>query len=239
MSIRTTSIFIFFIFIAIFDTLFFKKNDVDLKGVIDKGFVHRLDKLSKKSDEISVTSEGGHIESSEKAANIFSSNDIKIVVKNYCLSACSEYLLTSASSVVFEQDPIIGFHWNPVMNFDMLERYGGDLTYCDIEEPARLQAIYQTKGLNLDFFRETEKRLVVSHFEVVNKPQSCPWKVRHFENLFWLPTGTQLKELMGLEFNGSVCSDNFKECAKRIDRRWKKGTRIVVGDEVYISKGKF
>lgn len=227
-----------FIIILLFVS-FANSNSVNLGTVrVDDDLVDKFEEFDGKINFIvKLNSGGGLPQDALKISDIMLRNKTGVIINRACLSACAETILPSATIVEFQNTPIIGFHWNSTMNFDMLRRYGGDLRLCDLTTVERQKSLLSTKGMNVDFWKETEKRLVLEHYEIVPRGYACPWKRREFKNHMWLPTSEQLRNLWGLEFKGSVCADDFQRCTWKIDRRWKKGTRIVVGDEVYISRG--
>lgn len=205
---------------------------------INDDLVRQFQELDRQNLTIHLNSYGGSPVSAHEISKIMVANKFKLIVNKECQSACAETILPSAEHVEFVNEPIIGFHWNSLMTFDLTRRYGGDLTLCNLKEVEDQKALLLSKDMNIDFWKQTEKRLVLEHYEVIPKTGGCPWKRRRFKNNMWLPTSKQLRSLSGLTFTGSVCSDDFDKCTKKIDRTWKKGIRIVVGDEVYISKGR-
>lgn len=212
-------------------------NQLQLSGRIDEEMFNKFEKLNKPGKQIVLSSGGGETILSYKIARNIELNENIVVIKGECLSACAEDILAAAKGVIFKSEPLIGFHWNSYMNRAQMIRYGGDVSLCTSKGIDNQKYLYDLKKLNLDFWKEIERRLVLERFQVVPKTNACPWKHREFKNRMWLPTSDQLKNLWGLQFDGSVCADNIEYCQKKIDGRWKAGSRIVVGDEVYVSKG--
>ena len=123
------------------------------------------------------------------------------------------------------------------MNNALAIEHGVDMSHCPIPELEYQRQIYGFQNLNEDFWKETKKRLVLESYYILDESYGCPKKHRTFKNQWWLPTSKQLQELWGLKFKGSVCADHFDNCKWAMDIFFDKGTRIVVGDEIYISKG--
>jgi len=67
----------------------------------------------------------------------------------------------------------------------------------------------------------------------------CPSINYEFENRMWYPTSDQIMNLYGLEFSGNVCADNPKCFKRKIAWREFLGGRIVIGDDVYVSRWPF
>lgn len=212
-------------------------KSVNINGRIDKTLHASLMKKDLRGFTLKVNSHGGEVKYAALIAKKLSKENVSVSINKQCISACVEFFLPAASTIDFKGEPLIGIHWGSVLNFRQMERYGGQINKCDLTNLRIQEGLFRGKGLNLDFWLETEKRLIVSRYEIIKKGTECPWKVREFENYMWLPNSQQLKTLWGLKFNGKVCSDNPSRCKKRIDRWWKKGTKLVIGDDVYISRG--
>ncbi len=214
-----------------------KKEDLIIKSEINGNFLAKLERKNAPGKRIIISSGGGSTKVAFEAARNIIRNENTVIVQGVCLSACAEDILPSAKTIKFLDNPMIGFHWNSFMNRSQFIRYGGDVTYCSSVSIDNQKYLYGLAQLNQDFWKETEKRLVLEHYEIFPVTGACPLKIRRFKNYMWLPTSKQLKKLWGLEFSGRVCSDNIRACVRKVDRRWEKGTRIVIGDKVYISKG--
>ena len=184
-----------------------------------------------------ISSRGGLASTSLQAAQIIQLKKINIVIKKYCISGCAEKILPAASKVSFIDDPIIGFHQNILSSRYAVKSYAGDYNkYCNWLYARETEQSYSSSGHNVLFWQETMKRLK-PEFSFDYAPKKCPKTKYVFENQLWLPASDQLSELLGLKFSGSVCADDFEKCKKKVDRSWGVGTRIVIGDEIYISKG--
>lgn len=213
------------------------QQTIDMHGQINQDFLDNLYNQNTQNAVLHISSGGGNIKLAYLASKNLIENKNEVKIEGHCLSACSEYLLAAANEIQFLNYPLVGYHWNTFMNIKQIQTYGGDISRCDLTSVEQQHEIYSYKDLNLDFWKETEKRLNLTYFEVVTNPQACPSKKRIFENHMWFPTSKQLKELLGLKFEGNVCADSPKICQRRIDRRWKSGTRVVLGDTVYVSRG--
>ncbi len=123
------------------------------------------------------------------------------------------------------------------MDYNQYLKSKVNISSCAFDSLADQKKLLKSRDLSIDFWKQVESRLKLTQFKLVDAGEACPWKVRKFENLFWLPTSQQLKNLWGLKFEGQLCADDFDECKIKINSHWSKGKRIVVGDEIYISKG--
>jgi len=151
------------------------------------------------------------------------------------MSACAEFLLPAANKIIFIQDPMIGFHWSPILNENEYVRASGEFSKCDLSDYEYQKNLHRENQLNEDFWLEVEKRLVLQSYKV--GLDGCNTGKRKFKNTMWLPTSQQLKNLLGLKFEGKVCSDDLKACKMTVNQNWKKGKRVVIGDTVHISEG--
>lgn len=211
-----------------------------LEGRLDYNALRALTHENLKQDEtIIVSSSGGEVLSALKIAEILQDRNISIIVPSVCISACVEFLLPAVNKITFSNSPIIGIHWGPIMDFYQYKRVLEEPELCNFPTFDFQQDLFAKRGLNIDFWKQTEQRLHLLRFRLDKSSlDKCPWKIRKFENYMWLPTSKQLRELWGLKFSGSVCADDFTKCSRQVDSRWQAGTRIVIGDAVYVSEGK-
>jgi hypothetical protein len=214
-----------------------KANNIVIRSKLTKQLATDFILKNKPGHTVYVMSVGGENAAGLRMAQSILENENEVKVMIICFSACAEYLLPAAHEVEFVSHPLIGFHWNSIMDLALLEQYGGDLSLCDTTNAEELQKILQSKFMDRGFWKETLEHLELQYYDVQPKESACPWSRRSFKNHVWLPTSVQLRDLWGLRFTGSVCADNFKDCTKVIDFRYKEGARVVIGDDVYISKG--
>lgn len=208
-----------------------------VEGRIDQDFLDKLEKSIEKSPTIILSSGGGEVLKAFEAAKVLDSANVTIIVDDNCSSACAEDLLPAGKDIIFRNSPLIGFHWNSFMNRSQMVRFGGDVSSCSSVGLANQKYIYGLKGLNVDFWRETEARLDLQFYQVVPNGKLCPNKRRKFKNYLWLPDSQHIRKKWGLKFKGSVCADNFEKCKGKVDAKWKKGTRVVIGERIYVSEG--
>lgn len=202
-------------------------------GRIDSKLVELIDQAPK-SFRLEINSGGGFVKDASQAAVIMADRQTSIIVRGRCLSACSEFILPAADAITFVDDPIVGFHWSPLMDRGQYASRLGSIKDCKFPAASIQEELFKLEGLNKRFWLEVEERLVLRKFRFVEVGNACPNKVRVFENKTWLPSSEQLKDLLGLEFTGSLCADDYNKCAKKVDRIWEKGDKIVIGDRGHI-----
>jgi hypothetical protein len=186
---------------------------------------------------MTARSAGGNAKAGSRLGTHLLTKQFSLDVIDFCLTSCAEFLLPAADNIKFIDSPLIGFNRSPAMDYSRYVKSGTDMPTCNLISVENQRKLIEARNLNADFWKETEARLILYRFIVGDTPKNCHVTVRKFENQIWLPNSQQLRDLWGLEFEGSVCADDFEQCKKKIDNHWLKGTRIVVTDEVYTSKG--
>lgn len=207
-------------------------------------FVGRIDdsltKILENSDDtftLEIDSGGGYAIDAAQSAEIIISKDIEVLVRGRCLSACSEFILPAAQTITFETNPIIGFHWSPIMDRMQFNRYATPNQKCEFLAAEAQDNILRATNLNENFWKEVESKLILNHYSLHDNGSQCPDKLRTFVNRTWLPTSKQLKSVWGLDFSGSVCADDLNKCILVVNDIWEPGDRIVIGDVVHtVSK---
>jgi len=203
---------------------------------IDQSLTNYITSIDEKTIIITIQSSGGDTRDAARLGAYLLTKNLSIDVHDYCHSACAEFILPAADTITFTNKPLVGFHWSPIMDYHQYVRAGADMSICHFDSLADQRKLIKTRKLNAEFWKQTETHLNLTKYKLVGKGEACPWKIREFKNKMWLPTSQQLRELWDLKFEGAVCADNFEECKTKIDGNWTKGSRIVVGDVVYISK---
>ncbi len=206
-----------------------------LRSRIDQDLLDYIQKLDAQKYDITIRSGGGETQAGLKLGHYLQTKHLTLRVRSLCLSACAEFLLPAAKKVIFQDRPMVGFHWSPLMNYHQYLEKDINMEYCQFSHKEQ-ESLLKNAGLNPDFWREVEKRLKLTKMSFVYKGKKCPWKIRTFENRFWLPDSNQLRNLWGLEFEGEVCADDPETCTAKIDKFWPAGTHIVIGNTGYVSK---
>ena len=208
---------------------------VYLNSNIDKSALDYITAINSKNIELTITSSGGNVKTATDMAKYLMTKNLQLSVTDYCLSACAEKIIPSADQIKFIDHPIIGFHWSPIMNYNHIIQLDPKLTNCD-SDAQKQREILSYHNLNIDFWKDVEKRLNLLEYKLVKGDGNCPFISRRFENDFWLPTSKQLQQLWGLKFSGNTCADNFELCKKKVDNYFPYAKRIIIGDNLYISK---
>lgn len=220
------------------DNLKLDTNNFNMSGKIREPFVKRLTKLNRPKATITLSSSGGLPNYAMQTVDSLKANQNSLIIFGECFSACAEYLLPVAKTVGFQDNPLVGFHWNAMMSeYLMRKKAEKDVEFCTFSDSEDLSKLQYDAGVNNEFWLKTFDKLGRYKYKIEYRANECPLRSMRFQNQMWLPTSNQLRELYQLEFTGPVCADDYEACKKKIDRRWKQGKRLMVGDIIYISKG--
>lgn len=209
--------------------------DAVYEGIIDDNMERKILLDLKKGHRIKFSSIGGEVFSSLRIATKIQQKKIVLIVDKNCFSACPEFLLPAASKIIFQKKPLIGFHGNPRMKEWLANHYEiPELPYCDFDEVSQMFDIYIDNDLNLEFWRKQLDVLKLKQFYVdPNTPKgNCPLMGLKFKHEMWFPDSKTLQTDLGLKFEGSVCADDFDECAQRVKKLFPDRGTFVVGDKV-------
>ncbi len=199
----------------------------------------KIRQLISSGKPVTLYSTGGLTSYALKVAQIIHDQKIEIIIDKECTSACSELILPAAHRVTFKNFPLIGFHTNILAD----EHYIKDLAVKNVEKcnwnrSRKTEAQYRWNEINSEFWKEQVKRMKPK-VKIDYDFHPCPSVSYEFENRMWYPTSDQIRNLYGLDFSGTVCADDPKCFKRKIARREFLGGRIVIGDDVYVSRWPF
>lgn len=215
-----------------------------VSGVIQEDTQNSLTNSDTSRVIINISSPGGRVGPSLTIAEFLMDKNVTVNVEGICNSACSQVILPVADRVNFVDIPLIGFHWSPILDAEYYKNNGGNLSACgDLKDLYhREKEILSHHGLNQDFWKEVDKRLILEDYNlgrgIIN---GCRRFNYNFKHAMWYPTSEQLKNLYGLKFKGSVCADNYVACVKKIENIALQeggagGVSMVIGDHVYTTQ---
>jgi len=232
-----------FLFVCILLVLFAIKllnpDAIHLNGEINSKFNAQLRKV-KDGDRIEVSSLGGDPDYAEVAAKIIQSKELKFEVRGLCLSSCVEYLLPAASEIKLSKNSILGVHQNPLMIDGFKD---SDISYIDKSlchfEDNLLNYISLQKNKNeihdIDHaISEILSKLKLETFSLSEK-ESCIEVSFKFENQLWFPNSEQLRYVLGLDFTGEACADDFEYCSRRIESTFPPEYSVIIGHETFTT----
>jgi len=206
---------------------------------INSEFLTQLKNREPDINNVIVVSFGGKPSAGIKIAREIIDGRLDVSIAEVCLSACAEYILPAAKSITLIDNPLIGYHWNPLILGHLLRTNATkDLEYCTgIRDDELLKLLVDT-GVKTDAWKHTLKKLKLVKYEVNYKYNTCPWSSKTFENRLWFPTSKQLETTFGLKMSGKLCADNPECYMKKIPHYFGEGGSFIVGDEKIIVPSK-
>ncbi|MEO1321448.1 MAG: hypothetical protein AAFV59_00420 [Pseudomonadota bacterium] len=101
------------------------QNTLSHDGAINTELLDAVRNAAERIDFLEVTSHGGDMMIAIEIAKILDANEITLIVKHYCLSACAHFMAMPVDRLVIEENAVIGFHhtsltllmraWRPMM----------------------------------------------------------------------------------------------------------------------------
>jgi len=185
--------------------------------------------------KIIVNSGGGHSRSAAAISRFIYENNIDLVIEEECSSACFEYLVPAANSVIAIDAPLIGIHGNAFLYEDLyLDLNFERASHCEWVSLSWLRELYKKKGLNEYSFQNRKAALGEIEFEFFIDDRGCPRITRlNYEFDFWFPNSSQINDIFPGLISGAVCADYATVCEKKITsssiaaNQCKLGTSVI------------
>ena len=208
-------------------------------GRIDSKFFEEVKSRKPETNTLIVMSRGGNTNFGLKVAYEILSNKLDVTIAEICLSACAEYILPAANNIHLIDEPLIGYHWNPIILGSLLRNNAAkDIEYCTEVGDEQLLKLLSDAQKKTDAWKQTLKRIKIKNYIVEYQDKACPWSVKEFENKYWFPTSQQLEHLFGVHVTGDLCADNEECYKKKLEHYYKRtGGSFIVGDtKIIITK---
>lgn len=201
------------------------RPEFEFRGDIDYKFVDFL-KTVPEGTSVSLTSRGGFDAAAFAASRLMSEKRLSLDVRGYCLSACADIIIPSASKVILRDFPIIGMHGNPATAYLKAHLVQPTMTQDQLETCAwfanEVKALWSSSA---------DGTRLVDSYDTVLVPlsatagKSCP-RVK-YQHLYRLWSGDELRELFGLRIIGQTCADS-KECIENsLSTKWPGATLVL------------
>lgn len=203
---------------------------ISFAAATDANLVESFSTL-KIGETVTLSSPGGDPDYAQQLANIIRDKAVELTIEGFCISSCAEYLLAAPESLTFKNEPIIGFHQNPVMieHFRSMKLEESDLPTCNYSDNAK---VYEDYTAEPDAWKQTLDRLEILDVQL-QELANCVLVGFKFKRTMWLPTSEQLRTIWKLDFEGSVCADDFKKCASQLKKVGLDSETIVIGDQTF------
>lgn len=87
------------------------ENDtLKIQGRINPDLLPHFENLPKSIGKIEITSQGGDTLTAIAISRIIRERNYELIIKKYCLSACAQWLMPSAKSLIVEAGAVVAFH---------------------------------------------------------------------------------------------------------------------------------
>lgn len=145
------------------------------------------------------------------------------------MSACAEFILTSAKTVQVPDPVLFGLHGNTFIFYELANTYFPGRSSVNPARHAWLSSLYESRGLSSDFYKETMARLDIRFVDIefmdgMDQVQICS------TYSMWFPTSQQVRSLWNLDFEGQLCADTEACWVPRLRAIADPGEKFVVGD---------
>lgn len=203
-----------------------------VSGTIDAAFTDRFVDAYEGSNRLAVTSTGGEAVRALVMARVVAPRELHLFIDDHCLSACASLPLPAADTVTFGPDAVVGMHYSPAMTRRVYVRDFGTGDDCYVRSGDGERQMLEAAGRRPSFADEVYDRLQPGPARAIDIGDVCPRIEYDLTHQWWFPTSTQLRDLMGLEFTGTVCADD-PACMRRRLPNLRIEATVVVGDEIW------
>ena len=105
-----------------------KDSIIKFKGSLNKHSVAKIINAMElnQGSWLEITSKGGEVINSLKLANYIYDNKVNLILSDYCLSSCANYIFPASLIKIIKMDTVLGFHGGP--------KQVSDINTTDFEE---------------------------------------------------------------------------------------------------------
>ena len=207
------------------------REAVELTGRIDEAFYQKV-KTVENGDFVLVASGGGDTEWSAKSGQSLIDKEFDLFVNTLCSSGCAEFLIPAAQTVTVSDGALIGYHWSPIHDFHLIRKQfhisEACFPYLAIQREVQAKA-----GMNEQYWLHVRNALNPTDFAYF-RTSECGEKQVVYENEMWFPDRAQMKELIGLSIEGSLCADNVERCTSYLNTIYQSGQSFMVGTQRHV-----
>lgn len=198
----------------------FRTNDgiVRICAPITQDVVDQVSRTLTPDDrEVILTSDGGAQIHAIQLAELLRQRDITVRVRQFCLSACSTYVMGMVNRVVVEPYTVVAFHHTAAFALDAVAARTGMSDDSSVRRASRSErAAYRAAGRDdrmLDRIAMTVEPTCVSSREVGGRPEV----VINYRWQWYMPDFATAQAIFGDRLSGDWLED--EDMAKEIFRR--------------------
>jgi|GEM_PF-5005393 len=183
-----------------------------IDGEIDTNVVNGVyGALGAQPGTLIVTSEGGRASAALALSYSVNLYGHEIVIKDYCLSSCAEFLLMSSPSISAVDLPVVGFHGSPGLDLIVAKSIFPSGNLSCIETLVAKQREVVNSGIEIDqIWIDQRDKLKPSHPKMGSVTQGDNYSCAHvryeLEKDFWFPS-SEYFESVGIVIKGALCAD--------------------------------
>ena len=222
-----------------------KKSVILLNGEINlKMYNYYISNISSGTKKIIVTSLGGDVKYGVLIGRDIISRKLDVVVRDYCLSSCANYILLAGKNKKIEKNSIIGFHGTSFADSEENEVrdkiVNSKSDFIEIEDISFAKQIADTKNKNIEnyindmeFFRLVKaKKMILFNFsgKLLIDDEKYSSKPPYDDYVFW-PSSVNLKKC----YNIKNVDDRFRPKNEfRLNEDWQTrhpNARLWIGGD--------
>lgn len=191
-------------------------------GEIDKRLLNGLRILVGKhchERTVVISSNGGAASISIEIAEIIRDNEVNLVVENYCISSCVEFLMPAAKKINFQSFPVIGVHGNPMLIEFLAKHYKPPGVENCTFLSSRKEFEIKSRASNPAFWETQLKVLGVETFYVGDPDpiSNCPNFYVDFKSDLWILSSKDLNDHLNIITDDEICGDRPDFCKKKME----------------------
>jgi hypothetical protein len=222
------------------------KGVLELRGPIDAAMRQRFQEmLGPEIRTVRITSQGGQIVEALRIAAIIQSREIDVVVKDFCLGACAQYIFVAGHQRRLEDQALVGFMYSIKSAANVLavasetlevrnsiEALMGRLAYEEEE-------LYRKRGVDPALLVDPQLALQPTCVILKRNGEAIAWNTAT-NYLLWVPSREYLKAV-GVEFEGDWARSRFTlggTANRHLKIRYVVGVRYGDNDHLREKKEK-
>ena len=171
-------------------------------GPMSPKFVEAIERELKDGDkEIILTSGGGSTEAAMQLARILHEKDVGVRARQFCLSACSTYVLLTAPRVSIDPYTIVAFHYTGAFNLAVIGSRSGLASGAPaLRQVSEEKEFFSDFGLDPELLNRFSMAIEPSCMGMRATPNGGRERFLNYRNAWFIPTPNEAASL----FNGKM-----------------------------------